>query len=42
VGALIGLGAAGSEFISPLDLVSVGLVDAVEAEALVASEGEVV
>jgi uncharacterized membrane protein len=29
-----------SEFISPLDLVAVGLVDAAEAEALVASEGD--
>ena len=28
-----------SEFISPLDLVAVGLVDAAEAEALAASEG---
>ena len=27
-----------SEFISPLDLVAVGLVDAAEAEALAASE----
>jgi uncharacterized membrane protein len=31
-----------SEFISPLDLVAVGLVDAAEAEALVASEGDAV
>jgi uncharacterized membrane protein len=29
-----------SEFISPLDLVAVGLVDAAEAEALAASEGD--
>ena len=42
MGALIGLGAAGSEFISPLDLVAVGLVDAAEAEALAASEGDAV
>jgi uncharacterized membrane protein len=31
-----------SEFISPLDLVAVGLVDAAEAAALVASEGDAV
>ena len=31
-----------SEFISPLDLVAVGLVDAAEAEALAASEGSAV
>jgi uncharacterized membrane protein len=31
-----------AEFISPLDLVAVGLVDAAEAEALAASDGDVV
>jgi hypothetical protein len=40
VGGLIGLGAAGSECISPLDLIAMGLVDATEAEALASSEGD--